>query len=145
MSFDKHMFVEKRDDMDEFWEFHAKVPNLPHHTVIQLLQFISYCRILSPPCQQNMPNPQKEIKRVSIQIPIRNRTARVDTGELKRLKASLRNLLLQSTSNFGCHMLLVFLQVSLTGLGQLGQLSKQQSKFDPICEASLHQWCENRT
>jgi len=92
-----------------------------------------------------MPNPQKEIKRVSIQIPIRNRTARVDTGELKRLKASLRNLLLQSTSNFGCHMLLVFLQVSLTGLGQLGQLSKQQSKFDPICEASLHQWSENRT
>lgn len=76
------MSIEKRADMDEFWEFHAQVPNLPHHTVIQLLQFISYCRILSPPCQQNMPNPRKCFH---IQIPIRNRTARVDTGQLKRL------------------------------------------------------------
>lgn len=94
-----------------------KPPTPYSHTVISI-HFA-----LSPPGQQNMPNPKKSFYSDSNQK--QNGTSRYRTVE-KADQASLRNLLLQSASNFGCHMLLVFLQVSLTGLGQLGQLSKQQ-------------------
>lgn len=102
---------------------------------------ISIHFVLSPPCQQNVPNPKKGFYSDSVPSETERHESIQDSWKGWRQASETSCCRALRISDVTCS-LYSFKWASL----DLDNLDNcQNNKFDPICEASLHQWGENRT